>query len=659
MKHTGIRAVSLLLTAALCCLCLSAAFAETPELPARASAVLYAAAADAVPAFQWQKQAAFPDWKGYTDDTLAMNSMLSFQFWHGQSTLWLSVSEEVESFVLYVNGVLCDTSAVRTGAWSVDISGVALDGVNTLQVSNILPLGLKEAVTVFVPYPEILSGGDSLGGIRPEALRLISDTVASDVEHGFPGAQLAVIRSGRLVCQKSWGTVSTYKPDGTPETGSAPVTADTMYDLASVTKMFSANYAVQKLVTEKRLDVDMPLVEILGGSFADDTLDFAYSGIEDPPDIETQKEWKRRITVRDLLCHQAGFPAGPRYFDLDYDMSLQASGAPGSNRCFTAGRGDTLKSIFRTPLLYEPRSRTLYSDVDYMLLAFVTEQVTGMRLDEYMKETFFTPLGLEHITFLPLENGFSADDCAATELNGNTRDGSVSWPGIRTYTLRGEVHDENAWYSMGGVSGHAGLFASATDLAKLASLMLTGGSGGLRFFSRDVLDLFTAPKSLDFGQWGLGWYREGDDRRIWYFGTQSSSDTVGHQGWTGTLVMVDPSRDLVVVYLTNKINTPVTDPAANPNGFDGNCYTASTLGFVPQILSIGMDSDSDVSAQLLDLAADMASESLKRIPEGAGVDHPYTENARSRINVLRKWASEFESQEYLRFADTVESMLPH
>ena len=123
--------------------------------------------------------------------------------------------------------------------------------------------------------------------------------------------------------------------------------------------------------------------------------------------------------------------------------------------------------------------------------------------------------------------------------------------------------------------------------------------------------------------------------------------------------MVDPSRDLVVVYLTNKINTPVTDPAANPNGFDGNCYTASTLGFVPQILSIGMDSDSDVSAQLLDLAADMASESLKRIPEGAGVDHPYTENARSRINVLRKWASEFESQEYLRFADTVESMLPH
>jgi len=275
-----------------------------------------------------------------------------------------------------------------------------------------------------------------------------------------------------------------------------------------------------------------------------------------------------------------------------------------------------------------------------------------------MRETFYAPLGLDRVTFLPLENGFSAEDCAATELNGNTRDGSVSFSGIRTETLRGQVHDENAWYSMGGVSGHAGLFASATDLAILSSVMLTGGYGGYRFFSRDVVDLFTAPKSFDFGQWGLGWHREGDDKRVWYFGTQSSSDTIGHQGWTGTLTMIDPSRNLVIVYLTNRINSPVTDPAKNTNGFDGSCFTASTLGFVPQLLSIGMDRDTDISGQLMDLLADMAAESLKRIPEGAGADHPYVKNTRSKISVLRKWAFDYGREDMLLFADTLETMLP-
>ena len=339
-------------------------------------------------------------------------------------------------------------------------------------------------------------------------------------------------------------------------------------------------------------------------------------------------------------------------------MALLADGEPGSNICYAVTREDTLRAIFKTPLIYEPGSKTVYSDVDYMLLTYVVEKITGRRLDDYMKETFYDPLGLDLVTFLPLENGFAADDCAATELNGNTRDGSVFFPGIRTETLQGQVHDEKAWYCMGGVAGHAGLFASAGDLAKLAAVMLTGGYGEHRFFSRDVMDMFTAPKSFDFGQWGLGWWREGDDKRVWYFGTQSSSDTVGHQGWTGTLVMIDPSRDLVVVYLTNKINSPVTDPVQNRNGFSGSCFTASTLGFVPQILSIGMDRDTDISGQLLDLLADMAAESLKKIPESAGADHPYVRNALSKISVLRKWAFASRSQEKLALADTLIAKLP-
>ena len=120
--------------------------------------------------------------------------------------------------------------------------------------------------------------------------------------------------------------------------------------------------------------------------------------------------------------------------------------------------------------------------------------------------------------------------------------------------------------------------------------------------------------------------------------------------WKGypdnTLAMVDASRDLVIVYLTNKINSPVTD-GSNPNKFDGNAYTASSLGFVPQILSIGLDEQADISAQLMDLLADMAAESLKLIPEDAGSDHPSVKNARSKIAVLKAWAEETEKKNML------------
>lgn len=598
-----------------------------------------------LPKQEWQKDAVFPDWKGYTDDTLAMNSMLSFRMYHGQGKIWLKVSGEVESFSLYVNGEKCDTAEAGGGIWEADISTASVDGVNTLQLSNILPSGLEGAVEVFIPWPEVLDGAESLEGINGKALDLISDIIESDVRYGFTSAQLSIVRNGRLVYENAWGLTNSYEQDGTHVEDGDPVTTDTLYDLASVTKMFSANYAVQKLVTDGELDIDTRIVDILGDGFAEDTLDFAYEAVEEKerPDHKTQIAWKRSLTVRDILRHQAGFPEGPHYDNPDYDMALQGIGEKGSNACYATTREETMQAICRTPLLYEPGTKTVYSDVDYMLLCFVIEKITGERLDDYMCSTFFEPLGLEHITFLPLENGFAPEDCAATELNGNTRDGQVSFEGIRTYTLQGEVHDERAWACMEGVSGHAGLFSNATDLAKLASVMLTGGYGEHSFFSRNVLDGFTAPKAFDYGQWGLGWWREGDDQRVWYFGTQAAPDTVGHQGWTGTLAMIDPSRDLVIVYLTNKINSPVRKD--NLNRFEGSCYTASTLGFVPQILSIGMDTEADVTGQLMDLIADMAAESQKLIPEEADADDSYVKNAQSKADVLKKWA-EAEKEQY-------------
>ena len=618
---------------------------------------------DFLPQAGWQKKAVFPDAWGYADDTLAMNSMVSFQGYHGQGTLYVQVSEEVRSFTLYINEKKYAAEAMRGGIYRVDFSDAARDGKNTVQVTNIRPHDLEEAVTVFIPYPEVLPGTPEEAGIRPEALRLISDIIRSDVGHGFPSAQLAIVRNGRLVYENAWGTLNAYEPDGTKKTDSPPVRTDTLYDLASVTKMFSVNYALQKLVSDGLIDIDTPVTEILGKGFAEDTIEIHYANT-DWPGLETMRGWKASLTVRDLLYHQAGFPADVHYHSRRFDMEKLSETADGENILFSGYDGSvktrqlTLESIFRTPLMYRPRTKTLYSDVDYILLCFITEKITGMRLDDYLRENFCEPMGLTRVLFNPLQNGFSHDDCAATELNGNTRDHLIDFPGIRDYTLQGEVHDEKAWYAMGGVSGHAGLFASAGDLAKLASVMLTGGYGENRFFSQTAVDLFTSPKSASLGQWGLGWWRNGEDQRPWYFGTQASSDTVGHQGWTGTLVMIDPSRQLVIVYLTNKINSRITSPD-RPNRFDGNFYTAGTLGFVPQLLSVGLDGEEDaedVTGQLTALLADMVNESFKRMENTQDRNHPSVRNVISKISVLREWAK--DDPEWLAAADEAEARLP-
>ena len=592
----------------------------------------------------WQAQVTFPDWKGYTDDTLALNCTCSFYGYHGQGVLYVQPSKKTTDFKLYLNGRLIDTTGMTgsddASAYKIDISDLTRNGENTLQVSNITPAAPEGMVTVSVPYPEILEGTLEEEGFHQETFDFISDLIEADIANGFTSAQLAVIRNGRMVYENAWGKTSSYLPDGSVNEDSPAVTTDTMYDLASVTKMFSANYALQKLVTDEKVDLDAPVTDFLGQDFVDKTV--LRTG---DPELTLMKSWKAGLTLRDLLRHQGGFPADPHYcapvlYTKDLPEKLWpanpyfAGNEPGEET-----KKATIEAICKTPLDYEPGTQTVYSDVDYMILGLVVEKVTGQDLNTWLKENFWEPLGLHHITYKPLENGFSKEDCAATELNGNSRDGLLHYDGYRTYTLQGEVHDEKAYYSMNGISGDAGLFANASDLARLASLMIFGGQGEQRFFSRNVLEQFTAPKRETNGNWGLGWWRQGDHQRDWYFGTQATPGTIGHQGWTGTLVMIDRERQLVIVYLTNKINTPVTDVKEDADMFDGNWYTAGTLGFVPQILSMGLDDEQqDVSAQLLDLAEDMAAGSRRLIPDGedpAG-DHPAAKNAKSKEQLLEQ-----------------------
>ena len=616
--------------------------------------LISAAQIQALPDCGWQFSVSFPDWKGKPDNSLAMNSMVSFEGRHGQGTLYAAPDAGITSFSMYINNIPVDTTAMEAGkVYEIDFSGAAVDGLNTIQVTDILPAASGQKVGIYITYPTVLDGTLEEAGISQQSVDLISDLIESDIENGFTSAQLAVIRHGRLVYQNAWGSLNSYNPDGTPipQDQRTAVTTDTMYDIASITKMFGTNYALQKLVTDGELNLDAKVSDYLGPSFYENVIEIEYTDGENPS-LDVQKEWKRSLTIRDLLRHQGGFPADPRYFNPHLNTEKQEFDPTGTNKLFAGSGGDdetreaTIEAIGRTPLMYEPGTKTVYSDVDYMVLGIVIEQVTGKDLDTLLKETFLDPMGLTRMTYTPLDHGFTAQDCAATELCGNTRDGVVDFPGIRKETLQGTVHDEKAYYSMGGVSGHAGLFSNASDLARLASVMLTGGYGEHRFFSRNVIDMFTAPKKEDAANWGLGWWREGDDQRDWYFGTQACSGAIGHQGWTGTLIMVDPSRDLVIAYLTNKLNTPLTDNQADPNNFRGSWYTASTLGFVPQILSIGMDSDRDVSRQLLSLVFSMTEDSLSLIPEGASADHPSVKSVESLISLYNSMGEKANDPQY-------------
>ena len=590
----------------------------------------------------WQGEPVFPNWKGL-DDTLAMNHMYTFVGYAGQGTLCVEPESGVTGFNLFVNNRQINTAAMAAGGvWNVDISGQTINGRNTIQVGGIRPRGKK--VTVRVGYPTVQEGSLQDVGIDRDALELLEQIVQADVNNGFPSAQMAIVKNGKLVYQNAWGKVNSYNPDGTPKTDSPAVTNDTLYDLASNTKMYTANYALQYLVTQGKANLDSRLVDLLGSAFVEDTIDITYNGYENPG-LKVNKQWKAELTLRDILRHQAGFPADPQYHNDSFDQCAQKT-VPGATNVLFSGwdgsaatRAATLKSIFKTPLMYKPGTKTVYSDVDYMLLAFAIEAITGKGLDAFLKETFWDPMGLTHTTYNPLLNGFAANDCAATELNGNTRDGAISFTGVRTATIQGQVHDEKCYYAMGGISGHAGLFSNATELAKLASVMLTGGYGENRYFSRNVMDAFTAPKKEDAANWGLGWWREGDNQRCWYFGTQAPSNTIGHQGWTGTLTMIDPVEDLVVVYLTNKINSPVTDKAANPNKFNGNWYTASTLGFVAQLLYQGLQNHgTDPNNAYSALLEDMAESKFALVAEGGSVPatHPLV---RSGYAVLEAMAA--------------------
>ncbi|MBE5856838.1 MAG: penicillin binding protein PBP4B [Lachnospiraceae bacterium] len=494
---------------------------------------------------------------------------------------------------LMVSGCSLGESS-ETGKDGIEWESVGGEAAEDLNSSENAESSQTEEAAPTETYQTVTAGTPEEAGFNTNTLKLIDDMMEVQMDYGFSGAQLAVIKDGKLVVDKAWGVTNGYVApqidsegnilsDAYVDKSSAPITSDTMFDLASNTKMFATNFAVQKLVYDGKLDIHKRVCEYIP-EFKDREGDDQIKG-------------KTEIKVSDLLSHQAGFPADPCYHNNDAAMIKQYPDL------FCQDRNEILSKIIDTPLKYEPGTEREYSDVDYMILGFIVEKITGKRLDEYVKEEFYDKMGLTHMTFNPLENGFSKEDCAATELNGNTRQGRFIYDNVRRETVWGEVHDEKAYYCMDGVSGHAGLFGSARELAKLCQVMINGGGWGEeQFFDQSTIDMFTAPVDPETLDWGLGWWlKDSNDNpgRTNYFGLESSIGTFGHTGWTGTITLIDPDKKLIIVYLASTKNSPVINRMKNGNDFVGNNVSMGSLGLTPNLIYEALNSNNDASIDAL------------------------------------------------------------
>jgi len=310
---------------------------------------------------------------------------------------------------------------------------------------------------------------------------------------------------------------------------------DTVFDTASLTKALITSVLVMQLVDEGRLALETRLSDLLPA--------FAQPAEGEGPALSRARE---SVKVFHLLCHSSGLPAHrPYYGSLLAPLPYTAHQPP------PHARQAIVEMALREPLVYEPGSRSLYCDLGFILLGAIVERVAGARLDELATARIFAPLGLREAGYRPLdqtaapapEAGFAATEQCP----------------VRGRLMVGEVHDQNAW-AMNGVAGHAGLFASVPSLLTLAHALLAAhrGQSGVELVARDALRLFWRPAGIRGSTWRLGW--DGPAFGPSQAGSRLDREAVGHLGFTGTSLWIDPARELVFVLLTNRIHPQIVDP---------------------------------------------------------------------------------------------------
>lgn len=332
-------------------------------------------------------------------------------------------------------------------------------------------------------------------GVERDRVKGIDSVVENAIaDLAFPGAQVVVIKDGVILLERSYGRF-TY------DSTSPPVKRSTLFDLASLTKVIATTSSVMKLVDEGAISLEDSVTKFLP--------EFGNRG-------------KEGIRIRQLLLHTAGLPAFKRLF-----LSVKSP-------------QESLDSVFNTELIYPPGDSMVYSDFGFIVLGKLIERVSGRSLAEYSDSVFFRPLGMTKTKFAP--SGSMREQIAPTEYD------SV-W---RKQLIQGIVHDENA-DALGRVSGHAGLFSTASDLAIIMYMLNNGGSyAGKQYLAPETVALFTRRHGVKNTR-ALGW----DTKTVNGYssaGSFFSESSFGHTGFTGTSIWTDPTKNLTVIFLTNRVH---------------------------------------------------------------------------------------------------------
>lgn len=347
--------------------------------------------------------------------------------------------------------------------------------------------------------------------VSAQKLAAIDAEVESEIkQHHLPGAVVLVARNGGVVWRKAYGARAL-------EPAREAMTADTIFDVASLTKVVATATSIMILVERGKVRLSDPLSNYI-------------------PEIKG--EGRERITIELLLTHRAGYAP-------DFDLRERWS-----------GYDEAIKRLAREPLRNPAGAKFVYSDINYIALGEVVHRVSGLTLDRFARQNIFQPLGMRDTSFRPQAK------LRARVAPTEQRRGQLSYLGDKPDSsaadadrwLRGEVHDPTS-YRMGGVAGHAGLFSTADDLAIYCQMILNGGEyRGVRVLSPLTVAEMTRPRLVTeaAGTRGLGWD----------INTSFSSNrgdlfplgSFGHTGFTGTSFWIDPASKMFVVFLSNRVH---------------------------------------------------------------------------------------------------------
>jgi len=362
-------------------------------------------------------------------------------------------------------------------------------------------------------------------GINSNSLTAIDDIAAEAIrERATPGCVVMVAKDGKVIFNKAYG-YHTYDK-------SMPDKITDIFDLASMTKVSATTMEAMKLTGEGKMNLDSTLGYYIA---------------------KAKNTNKAKVTIKSLLLHEAGLIPDIATFTkvkpADHMADSSAAFPTRVNDGYYLRKNywndvmypDMFNSPLRTPGKY------VYSDLSMLFMKEVEENITQTPINVYVQKQFYTPLGMQTAGYLPLYR-FNRDQIIPTEDDRTDRHA----------LLHGDVHDPTAAL-LGGVAGHAGLFASANDVAILYQMVLNGGTyGGTQYLKPEIVKEFTA-KYSDNSRRGLGFDRWDPNVSLGYPSKLASPETYGHTGYTGTCIWVDPKSGLVYIFLSNRVHPKVSD----------------------------------------------------------------------------------------------------